>query len=77
MVQKIVFVKSGAPNQYLVQNQNVESTEIVSHVLGTQTTDTQCRHKSKISEKLSLCGRQNMLRPYLKFGSGSEFLAVQ
>ena len=32
----------------------------------TQTTDTQRRHKSKISEKLGQCGRQNMLRPYLK-----------
>ena len=31
-----------------------------------QTTDTQWRHKSKISEKLGRCGRQNMLRPYLK-----------
>ena len=31
-----------------------------------RTTDTQWRHKSKISEKLGRCGRQNMLRPYLK-----------
>ena len=31
-----------------------------------RTTDTQWRHKSKISEKLGWCGRQNMLRPYLK-----------
>ena len=31
-----------------------------------QTTDTRWRHKSKISEKLGRCGRQNMLRPYLK-----------
>jgi hypothetical protein len=30
------------------------------------TTDTQWRHKSKISENLAWCGRQNMLRPYLK-----------
>ena len=30
-----------------------------------RTTDTQWRHKSKISEKLGRCGRQNMLRPYL------------
>ena len=34
--------------------------------LQSQTTDTQWRHKSKISEKLGRCGRQNMLRPYLK-----------
>ena len=33
---------------------------------GPRTTDTQIRHKSKISEKLGQCGRQNMLRPYLK-----------
>ena len=31
-----------------------------------RTTDTQWRHKLKISEKLGRCGRQNMLRPYLK-----------
>ena len=29
-----------------------------------RTTDTQWRHKSKISEKLGRCGRQNMLPPY-------------
>ena len=28
--------------------------------------DAQWRHKSKISEKLGRCGRQNMLPPYLK-----------
>jgi hypothetical protein len=32
----------------------------------SRTTDTQWRHKSKISEKLGRCGRQNLLRPYLK-----------
>ena len=31
-----------------------------------QATDTQWRHKSKISEKLGRCGRHNLLRPYLK-----------
>ena len=31
-----------------------------------RTTDTQWRHTSNISEKLGRCGRQNMLRPYLK-----------
>ena len=31
-----------------------------------RTTDTQWRHKSKISEKLGRCGRWNMFRPYLK-----------
>ena len=29
-------------------------------------TDTQRRHKSKISEKLGRCGKQTMLWPYLK-----------
>ena len=29
--------------------------------------DTQWRHKSKKSENYGRCGRQNMLRPYLKF----------
>ena len=33
---------------------------------GSRTTDTQWRHKSKISEKSGRCGRQNMLPPYLK-----------
>ena len=32
----------------------------------SQTMDTQWRHKSKLSEKLGWCGRQNMLWPYLK-----------
>ena len=32
----------------------------------TRTTDTQLRHKSKISEKLGRRGRQNMLWPFLK-----------
>ena len=31
-----------------------------------RTTDTQWRHKSKKSEFLGRCGRQNMVRPYLK-----------
>ena len=31
-----------------------------------RTMDTQWRHKSKMSEKMGRCGRQNMLRPYLK-----------
>ena len=34
--------------------------------LDSRTTDTQWRHKLKISEKLGRCGRQNILRPYLK-----------
>ena len=32
--------------------------------LESQTTYTQWRHKSKISEKLGRCGRKNMLWPY-------------
>ena len=32
----------------------------------SRTTDTQWRHKSKISEKMGRYGRQNMLPPYLK-----------
>ena len=34
--------------------------------VGPRATDTQWRHKSKITEKLGRCGRQNMLPPYLK-----------
>ena len=37
-----------------------------SHASLSRTTDTQWRHKSKISEKLGRCGRQNILWPYLK-----------
>ena len=36
------------------------------NVSKSRSTDTQWRHKSIISEKLGWCGRQNMLRPYLK-----------
>ena len=36
------------------------------YLIRTRTTDTQWRHKSKKSENLGQCGRQNMLRPYLK-----------
>ena len=42
-----------------------------------QTTDTQWRHKSKISEKLGRSGRQNMLWQYLKIWEWDEFSAVQ
>ena len=38
----------------------------VSCCVRARTTDTQWRHKSKISENLGRCGRQNMLPPYLK-----------
>ena len=40
----------------------------IGHIwhLSPRTTDTQWRHKSKISEKSGRCGRQNMLWPYLK-----------
>ena len=39
---------------------------LMSSRLYARSTDTQRRHKSKKSEKLGRCGRQNMLRPYLK-----------
>ena len=34
--------------------------------VGKHSTDNHWRHKSKISEKLGRCGRQNMLQLYLK-----------
>ena len=37
----------------------------LSKEVHARTTDTQWRHKSKISEKLGRCGRENMLWPYL------------
>ena len=40
--------------------------KVIWYYLGPRTTDTQWRHKSKISENLCRCGRQKMLRPYLK-----------
>jgi hypothetical protein len=45
------------------------SVRIRKHLIASawsRTMDTQWRHKSKISEKLGRCGRQNMLRSYLK-----------
>ena len=46
-------------------------------LINPRTTDTQWRHKSKIPEKLGRCGRQNMLRPYLKIWEWEWILAVQ
>ena len=45
-------------------NSGIQNAEL--QWLRARTTDTQWRHKSKISETLGRCGRQNMLRPYLK-----------
>ena len=42
---------------------STDATALCPH---SRTTDTQWRHKSKNSENLGRCGRQNMLRPYLK-----------
>ena len=45
----------------------VLSIQLIMQVwLESRTTDTQWRHISKKSENLGQCGRQNMLRPYLK-----------
>ena len=41
-------------------------TRCPPHYYIPRTRDTQWRHKSKKSEILGRCGRQNMLRPYLK-----------
>ena len=48
------------PNQYLLEFCSINL------LIKSPTTDTQWRQKSKISEKLGRCGRQNMLPPYLK-----------
>ena len=48
---------------HLYKNQRRPSFSTYSQ---SRTTDTQWMHKSKISEKLGRCGRQNMLRSYLK-----------
>ena len=45
---------------------NISQTLFNLHIFQTRTTDTQWRHKSKISGKLDQCGWQNMLWPYLK-----------
>ena len=39
---------------------------VQTHFAGARTTDTQWRHKSKKSENLDQCGRQNILWLYLK-----------
>ena len=62
--------KTGTWNRNLSNMISVVKTELLSTLLNlsfvTRTTDTQWRHKSKTSEKLGRCGRQNMLPPYLK-----------
>ena len=45
--------------------------------IGPRTTDTQWRHKSKKSESLGRCGRQNMLRLYLQIWDRDLFWAEQ
>ena len=45
---------------------SIDNFHIKERYIQPRTTDTQWRHKSKISEKLGRCGRQNMLRPFLK-----------
>ena len=49
-------------------NPNAKSSDTKCGTLSirSRTTDTQWRHKCKISENLGRCGRQNMLRPYIK-----------
>ena len=47
----------------LLNIHRLDRTDILSR---SRTTDTRRQHKSKISEKLGRCGRQNMLPPYLK-----------
>ena len=42
------------------------SVKAKKFTLQSRTTNTQWRHKSKISEKLGQCGRQNMLWLYQK-----------
>ena len=42
---------------------NFQLINLFIYCLWPRTTDTQWRHKSKISEKLGRCGRQNILRP--------------
>ena len=51
---------------YLISTEFYIVGKIATHCSNTRTTDTQWRHKSKISENLGRCGRQNMLPPYLK-----------
>ena len=58
--------------QLIIRHNGVKSFFKVKFPIGTflsfwaRTTDTQWRHKSKISDKLGRCGRQNTLPPYLK-----------
>ena len=54
---------SNAASKFILTKKNQLQNNLWT---GPRTTDTQWRHKSKISEKLGRCGRQNMLPPYLK-----------
>ena len=67
---KKATVKSGALLAYYFNLQSQHAMQSRSSEISAgrrpRTTDTQWRHKSKKSEILGGCGRQNMLWPYLK-----------
>ena len=67
-ILSLLFFRLSFP-RFLLLIRSLIQMEIVLSFLSwytSRTTDTQWRHKSKISEKLGRCGRQNMLPPYLR-----------
>ena len=61
-----IFFDSGRVFQFGVHSGYYNGVLTQKRYFLARTTDTQWRHKSKISEKMGRCGRQNMLPPYLK-----------
>ena len=61
-----ILIKWFLKSQVYMKEALMLMTQLFQWKSVSRTTDTQWRHKSKISEKLGQCGRQNMLWPYLK-----------
>ena len=61
------FVLRQKKKRLIHTQKNYHNNMWILWLFSAQTTDTQWRHKSKISENFGQCGRQNMLLPYLKF----------
>ena len=71
IIRKVVdaLIENGFVSKWITRITEVLTTILelqTTTMVSPRTTDTQWRLKSKISEKLGQCGRQNMLPPYLK-----------
>ena len=64
--KSVMYKKINVSDRNSSRTLRLKQLSICKDSLASRTPDTQWRHKSKISEKLGRCGRQNMLWPYLK-----------